>query len=123
VKGPALTINATSPASASSVAYFARFVDTRHAPVEKLVVEATLRGAEGGDLDLYLQRREGPTWHDLIHLGRVCAGSATKRCTHMVDRSEIGCGEFRILFVAGAGTSAGAPATITITPFLNALLN
>lgn len=130
---PALT--ATSPAAPSTVA--GPIVDIPSWARELMII-ASLTGATGGPLDVYLQVTPdgGTTWFDYAHFPQKAAASALTHHAVSVSRSEqlltptaIGSnltpalavntvvgGEFgfkmRMLFVAGALTTAGASQTI-----------
>lgn len=120
MQGPTLTIDAPSPASPGSVAYFARLLPL--AELERIDVEATVSGAEGGDLEVFLEERIGPgIWRERIHFGTFCAGSMTEHRTRSFP--SIDTGEFRIVLVAGNGTTAGTSAAIRITPHMRVTWN
>lgn len=108
-----------------------------------LVVDASFLGVTGGTLDVYLQRKiTTNAWQDWIHFPQVTAGTS-KRFSLVVNGeggaiADVGGGsdaspgvalaantntnclpgdDVRIVFVAGASTSAGAACTVTITPY------
>lgn len=137
-------ITATSPAAASTVVHAESFKGSWLTRAEGLVIDATLTGATGGTLDIYLQRKiDTNEWVDLAHFPQVAAGAAAKRYTATIVGNgssfvEVGGGtdgapgvalaantivdvtpgnEVRIIFVAGASTSAGASQKIRITSF------
>ncbi len=143
-KETAQTITATSPAAASTVVHTVVFAGSMLTKAEGLTVTAILAGATGGVLDVYLQHKTGTNaWLDLVHFPQQAAGGAAKRYTFTItgEGSSIveggggtdaapgvalaantvinvtPLGDIRIVFVAGASTSAGASQTITITPF------
>lgn len=107
---------------------------------DSLTIRATLTGATGGTLDVYLQTSvDGSEWVDYIHFAQIAAAAAAVTKVVVVSRAgqqaaitTVGTntspalaanavvgGDFgnqmRVLFVAGAGTSAGAVQTIRIT--------
>jgi hypothetical protein len=101
-----------------------------------LRVDAMLVGATGGTLDVYLQRCVGPdAWADWVHFTQLASGAAAVRYSLMASLANsttittanagtdtvpavgLGAGTFigghpgdtiRAVYVAGAGTSAGA---------------
>lgn len=105
-----------------------------------LTIIATLTGATGGTLDVYLQVSPdaGVTWYDYAHFAQLAAGAAAITKVITVSRAgqqtgipTVGTGlspalaanavvggdfgdMMRVLFVAGAGTSAGAVQTIKV---------
>jgi hypothetical protein len=133
-----LILGGTSPSSASTV------VGNTVGGLQKLAsirVDADLTGATGGTLDVYLQTShdEGSTWRDYAHFAQVAAGAAVAHFSFMAFRATgsstivatgsgtspalaanavLG-GDFgdrmRVVYVAGAGTSAGAAQTITVS--------
>lgn len=130
-------ISDTSPASASTAAGSAVYGLDKF---DSLMIVATLAGATGGTLDVYLQVSpdEGTTWVDYAHYPQLAAGAASSTRVWCVTRkaqqttlatvgtgsspalaaNTIVGGEFgdrmRAVYVAGAGTSAGAAQTIRI---------
>lgn len=134
-------IAATSPASASTAVggIFERLDE-----FDSLVILAVLTGATGGTLDVYLQvatkEDDGADteWVDYAHFAQISAAAAAitrlwsvTRLAQVTSIATVGKGtspalaantilggEFgsrmRILFVAGASTSAGAVQTIDI---------
>jgi hypothetical protein len=129
----------TSPAAASTVVGV-KAVGGLHKH-NAIRVDATLTGATGGVLDVYLQTShdEGATWNDFAHFAQVAAGASAATYSFTAARSQPGTsilttgtgtspalaanafvpGEFgdrlRVLFVAGASTSAGAAQSITVS--------
>lgn len=105
-----------------------------------LTIIATLTGATGGTLDVYLQVSPdaGVTWYDYAHFAQLAAGAAAITKVITVSRAgqqtgipTVGTdlspalaanavvgGDFgdmmRVLLVAGASTSAGAVQTIKV---------
>jgi hypothetical protein len=102
-----------------------------------LRIEATLQGATGGTLDVYVQVSYdgGVSWSDYVHFAQLLAGAAAvtygvsmsrsngdalavvgKNTTPLLAAGDWRDGEWgnavRLLFVAGAGTSAGATQTV-----------
>lgn len=129
------TVTVTSPASASTV------VSTEIGGVDKFdeaMLEASLLGATGGTLDVYLQQYDGVDWWDYAHFAQLAAGAAAVNYALPITRKSqrtapIVVGKngtpalaaaacvggdfgdrFRIVFVAGAGTSLGAAQTIKV---------
>jgi hypothetical protein len=102
-----------------------------------------LTAGTGGTLDVYLQRKLGSnSWADWIHFPQLTAAQSKKYSLAITGTGtsivEVGQGtdatpsvalaantavnvipgdEVRVVFVAGASTSAGASNTITITPY------
>lgn len=137
------TITATSPAAASTVVHTVTFGAGWLRTADKLVIDATLLGGTGGTLDIYLQRKiAADTWRDWIHFPQIAAATAKKYTVTITGEGativETGGGSdaapgvalaantavnvipgdvVRIVFVAGASTSAGASNSITITPY------
>ncbi len=137
------TLTGTTPAAPSTAvvgapAVFATYID---AP-ESLDICASLIGATGGTLDLFLQTSPdgGATWFDYGHYAQLAAGAAAFRNRVGVSRFQqaltpvvvgvnltpllaaatfVG-GPFndrmRLVAVAGAGTTAGAVITIQLRP-------
>lgn len=107
---------------------------------DALSIRATLTGATGGTLDVYLQTSvDGTEWVDYAHFAQIAAATAAATYAFTVSRSGqntsintvgrnltpalaansvIG-GDFgnqlRVVYVAGAGTSAGAAQVIRVT--------
>jgi len=107
---------------------------------DALSIRATLTGATGGTLDVYLQTSvDGTEWRDYAHFAQLADGAAVATYGFSVSRSgqqtsitaigkdltpalaanSVLGGDFgnqmRALYVAGAGTSAGAAQVIRIT--------
>lgn len=135
------SIVGTSPAAAAividpTVIYgLARFSSIR--------VDALLLGATGGVLDVYLQRKLGPNaWADYCHFAQLAAGASAVRYsitgmqvnsttivtanggTDAAPAVSLGAATFlgghpgdalRVVYVAGASTSAGAAVAINVT--------
>lgn len=127
------TITATSPASASTAATTATVEGL--SAYEWFVFVATLTGATDGALDVYVQGLFGDTWYDWGHFAQISAGAAA--ATYQVQPQPnngavaIGSGtspalaadtflggypgdKVRLVFTAGAGTSAGASQTLKV---------
>lgn len=130
-------ISDTSPAAASTAAGGHIGMLQNY---EALSIRATLTGPTGGTLDVYLQTSvDGTEWRDYAHFTQIAAAAAAVTIGFSVSRSGqqtsiltigkdltpalaanavIG-GDFgnqmRALYVAGAGTSAGAAQVIRIT--------
>jgi hypothetical protein len=138
------TVTLTSAAAAGTTIGATLFKGSMFQRADRLVIDALLRGATGGTLDVYLQRKLGTdSWTDLCHFAQQAAAGAQKRytCTITGDGAtivETGVGtdaapgvalavntlvnvmpgdDVRIVFVAGAATSAGASQSITITAY------
>lgn len=107
---------------------------------DSLTIRATLTGATGGTLDVYLQTSvDGSEWVDYIHFAQIAAAAAAVTKVVVVSRAgqqaaitTVGTntspalaanavvgGDFgnqmRAVFVAGAGTTRGAAQVIRIT--------
>jgi len=139
-----LTFTTTSPAAASTVAGPSiRSVLLGRA--SKLVIDATITGATGGVLDVYLQRKVvSDVWRDWVHFTQATAGAAAAHYQFVItgNLTAITAGnggtdaapavslaansaidilpgeELRWVFVAGASTSSGAIQIVRITPFV-----
>ena len=132
------TFTATSPASPSTTAT-AAFVGLEK--FDSIRIDATLTGATGGTLDVYLQRlvSTGPNvWVDWVHFPQIPAAQAAKSYSLTTEVTAtvpvvVGIGtdaapgvalaantsvgghpgqQVRVVFVAGASTTAGATQTI-----------
>jgi hypothetical protein len=139
-----LTFTTTSPSSALTVVG-ASIKSPLFGRATRLLVDATITGATGGALDVYIQRKvASDVWRDWIHFTQATAGAAAAHYQFMVtgELTTITAGnggtdstpsvslaagsfvnvlpgeELRWVFVAGASTSAGAVQTIRITPFV-----
>jgi hypothetical protein len=132
------SFTATSPSSATTTAQTAV---TGLGSYNTMSVYATLTGATGGTLDVYLQYSPdlGNTWVDYMHFVQKAAASAATIHYFSVSKSAqqttitaVGTGtspalaagtvlggdwgdRLRVVFVAGASTSAGASQTILAT--------
>jgi len=101
-----------------------------------ITLTATLQGATGGTLDVYVQRFNGVGWEDWIHFAQQAAAAAANTVavqplvgsaitavgtgtTHALAASTCVGGhpgnQIRVREVTGAGTSAGAAQTIIVT--------
>jgi hypothetical protein len=130
-------IGETSPSSAST-AVGTKFCGLNDS-VEGICVVATLTGATGGTLDVYLQTTyDGTTWVDFAHFAQLADGAAAVvkafacvRGTTQATITTVGINgtpalaantvlsgmlgkSIRAVYVAGVGTSAGAAQTIRI---------
>lgn len=132
------TISDTSPASASTAI---GDVMPGLADYDWFTVDASLVGATGGTLDVYLQRMVGDpatstTWVDWLHFPQLAAGASAVRYTidsRTIEEGPIAVGsgttpviaagaltcahpgnQVRALYVAGTSTSAGAAVSIVI---------
>jgi hypothetical protein len=114
---------------------------------EGIVIDATLTGGTGGTLDVYLQRKiASDTWRDWVHFPQLAAAASKKYTLTIIGNGagivEVGGGsdaspgvalaantavdvtpggDVRLVFVSGAGTSAGAAQTIIFTPYTERL--
>lgn len=142
--GKLVTLQGDSPAAASTLLGTAALGTASDLGVDlagfrSCRVEATLTGATGGTLDVYLQTSYdgGTTWTDYAHFAQV-AGSAAASVQGFTSSSSEGdpmnaagqgstpslgagsarkgvMGSFvRLAMVAGAGTSAGATQKVTL---------
>jgi hypothetical protein len=133
-------ISETSPAAASTVvgAAVSGLGDYRSVRVDALLV-----GATGGTLDVYIQRNIGPNaWTDWMHFTQLASGAAAVRYaltsenvnsttvvtsvagTDSTPAVALASGTFlgghpgntiRMVYVAGASTSAGAAVLLYVT--------
>jgi len=130
-------LSATSPSAQSTVA---GPVAAGLENVDSLLILASLTGATGGVLDVYLQTSAdgGASWYDYAHFAQKAAGSGVthhlfsvsrhaqqltittvgKDTTPALPANTVVGGSFgdrlRVLFVAGSGTSGGAAQTIEL---------
>ena len=107
---------------------------------QALFFEAEITGAAGGTLDVYVQNSPdmGTRWYDYIHFGQLLAGAGTSRqvCSvasgaQNLSLQTVGFGlspalanntvlggawgdRFRLVMVAGAGTTSGGVVTVRI---------
>lgn len=133
------TISATSPAAASTGLGTANTPLSKLDDCDALILLASLVGATGGTLDVYLQHLVGDQWVDYIHFAQLADGaSAVKKYisvskfAQVVSQPSVGVStspalgantivggpfgsEMRLLFTAGAGTSAGAAISVAVT--------
>ena len=103
---------------------------------EAITIFATITGATGGALDVYVQHSpDGVTWYDFVHFAQ--ASAAAPAVSYAVAPSlnnsivAIGSGttpaltaggcagghwfdQLRVLYVAGSGTSAGAAQVVKV---------
>lgn len=134
--GKRLVISGTSPASPSTAV-----IGTVGGLqiYDSLQIIATIQGATGGTLDLYIQSSvDGTNWYDYVHFAQFAAAAASitrfisvSRHGQVTTLTAIGSGtspallvntvlggdfgtRLRLLAVAGASTSAGAAQTIVI---------
>lgn len=129
----------TSPASAITAA--SATVMTGLGKYGSLSIVATLLGATGGTLDVYLQFSpdQGTTWIDYAHYPQLAAAAASSvrvwnvsRAAQALTLTTVGSGtspalaanailggewgdRLRAVYVAGAGTSVGAAVDIKVT--------
>lgn len=129
-------ISSTSPSSASTAVGGSVGKLNKY---DSIQVVATLTGATGGVLDVYLQTSaDGSVWTDYAHFAQLSAGAVAVIKSFTVSRggqfttiTTVGQGttpalaantvlggefgdQMRVVFVAGASTSAGAAQTIDI---------
>lgn len=144
-KEMAQTVANMSPSSATTAVGANLFKGDMLRRAEKLVIDADLLAGAGGTLDVYLQRRTASNpnvWRDWIHFPQLTAAQAKKFTVTITGEGssivEVGGGndaspgvalaanaavnvipgdDVRVVFVAGASTSAGATNTVTITPY------
>lgn len=134
-----IALKGTSPNTPSTTAGPETKEAERLAGYSSMRIEATLQGATGGALDVYLQVSydNGASWSDYCHFATVAAGAAAATFGVSVTRSngsalavvgkntspalaagtcrdgEWG-GRARLLFVAGTDTTAGAQQTVRL---------
>jgi hypothetical protein len=132
------TLTGTSPSSASTAVLSGSVVDLQK--YDEIHIEADLLGATGGALDVYIQRKlANNLWRDWIHFTQLASGAAavkySARHGEAAALTATGGGtdaapgvalavgtqvgghpgsEIRVVFVAGASTSAGAAQTIRV---------
>lgn len=136
------TLNDTSPAAASTVAGGDIVEGLRS--FQSIDLFATLQGANGGTLDVYVQSRVTTTagvstWYDVVHFPQLAAGAPAViyrvplcRYGNVVAPIVIGSalvpllavnnavpGDFgdalRLVYVAGVGTAAGAVQSVQVS--------
>lgn len=133
-----LLLQDTSPAAASTVASTVGLV-TGLDQFDWFTIDALLQGGTGGTLDVYLQRFVASLneWRDWIHFAQLASGASAVR--YVLDSSwgqsgivTVGQGtspviavatqanlhpgqKARLLFTAGASTSAGAVQKVVLT--------
>lgn len=132
-------LTGTSPAAAGTVVGpVSDGVTQCIADYTSMRVEASLQGATGGALDVYLQVSydQGVSWTDFAHFSQLAAGAAAIKYAFTSSRNvgdgaivtpgkdtsptlaanTVRAGDWgsmiRVLFVAGVGTSAGAAQSI-----------
>jgi hypothetical protein len=134
-----VTITATSPSAASPNAPSTGIVGGLSG-FDALTIIGSLQGGTGGTLDVYLQTSYdgGTTWYDYAHWPQLADSDpltmrewSVNRSTAVTASTTIGSGlapalgvdtilggawgdMMRLLFDAGAGTSAGAAQSVTI---------
>jgi len=132
------TLADTSPAAASTVV--GAVVGGGFADAKSLSVVAAIRGATGGTLDVYIQTSfdRGTTWLDWAHFPQLAGAAAlTTRVWHVTRDTAVGTlttigsdaspalavntilggawgDRFRVVYVAGVGTSLGAAQSIKL---------
>jgi hypothetical protein len=109
------------------------------ADADALIFYASLVGATGGTLDVYIQHLVNGVWLDYVHFTQLAAGAAASKAYFAVTKAQavavatnVGNGttpslpagtvvggpwgsQLRLLFTAGASTSAGATISIAVT--------
>lgn len=142
MKAQLFTLTSTSPASATTAVGASTATQANLQEFDWFDVTAELQGATGGTLDVYLQRKEAAdTWKDWVHFPQLAAaaaavkyhvpgngsiaaitviGGGTDATPGVVLAANTACGglpgsALRVVFVAGAGTSAGAAQTVRIS--------
>lgn len=142
------TISATSPAApgtglGTSVVTLGGQLDD----CDALIFYASLVGATGGALDVYIQHYVNGVWLDYAHFTQLAAGAAaskvyfaTSKAAAVAFTTTVGNGttpalaanalvggpvgsELRLLFTAGASTSAGAAISVSVTGMRNSPRN
>ncbi len=132
-------LKGVSPGAPGTVAGPVTKEAERLAGYSSMRIEATLQGAQGGTLDVYLQVSydNGASWSDYCHFATLAAGAAAVTYGASVTRGagsllavlgknlapilaanmcrdgEWG-GRARLLFVAGPGTSAGTEQVVRL---------
>ncbi len=130
----------TSPAAASTVAVAAC---GGFGTYDTLTFVATITGATGGALDVYIQHSpDGVTWYDYVHFTQAsaAAGAVTYACNPALTNSIVTIGapttpaattptpalaaglcaggawfdQLRVVYVAGVSTSAGAAQVVKV---------
>lgn len=134
------TLSATSPAApGTGVGTNAVELGGRLQDADALTFYASLIGATGGVLDVYIQHWINGSWVDYAHFAQITAGAAASKAYFAVSKfqnaaiaTSVGNGsspalvastvvggpwgsKMRLLFVAGAGTSAGAAISVAVT--------
>lgn len=132
--------NAPGIAVGASVAPDAGYAATANQDLsnqEGIWVTLKTQGATGGTIDIYLQTWDGVDWIDWAHLPTIAAGAAVSSTTFVPHIPAVpqfittgrnltpamtagnatggpSSDRMRVLFVAGAGTTAGAMQTIRV---------
>lgn len=146
-KETSITLTGTSPSSATTAVSNSVAGGGMLTKAEGIVIDATLTGGTGGTLDVYLQRKiASDTWRDWVHFPQLAAAASKKYTLTIIGNGagivEVGGGsdaspgvalaantavdvtpggDVRLVFVSGAGTSAGAAQTIIFTPYTERL--
>lgn len=107
---------------------------------QAILIEAVLQGATGGTLDVYIQNSpdQGVTWYDYAHFAQLAGGAGVTRAVascatgaQNLSLTTVGVNltpalavntvlggawgdRFRLVMVAGGGTTAGAPVQVRI---------
>jgi hypothetical protein len=130
------TLDDTSPAVAGTAAGGDIVEGLRS--FQSIDLFATLRGAVGGTLDVWVQSRHGATWYDLAHFPQLAAAAPAivyrlplSRYGDVVAAVVIGTGlvpilavnvavpgdfgdALRLVYTAGGGTNAGAVQSVQV---------
>lgn len=127
------SITATSPATASTAA--TSDTVSNISDYDWFLLIATLQGATGGTLDVYVQGKMADTWYDWGHFTQLsaAASSVTYQVQPQPNNGAVAVGsgtspalaadtflggypgdEIRMVFTAGSGTSAGASQTLKV---------
>lgn len=134
-------LTATSPAAPGTGLGTSNVIISKLDEYESLLIVPSLIGATGGTLDVFIQHSydEGNNWVDYIHFAQLAAGAAASK--QFVSVSKFGGqvvtfptvgynltptlaaatavggpfgSQMRLIFIAGAGTSAGAAISVSI---------
>ena len=133
---------ASSQAVANAASWCAAGVAGPLDDYDSIGIDADFIGATGGTLDIYLQQSpdQGLNWYDIVHWTQLAAGgpaikysspmsqATTTTTTVVVGKNltpALSAGtvvngafsdRFRLVMVAGSGTSAGAPVIVRLSP-------
>jgi hypothetical protein len=136
------TVASSQPVTGCNANYLAAGIAGPLDDFESLNIDAELKGATGGTLNVYLQQSpdNGTNWYDVISWAQLAGGAAqiyysspmslsTTTTTPVVVGKNLApalapgavvngswSDRFRLVMVAGTGTSAGAQVTVRISP-------